>query len=93
MPKKNNLSHLILQQNVLTVLLVTFAVIGLWVGFTIYFSYSQTTLTPTDISLIAPLTPKLDSALFLTLKNRKTWSDSELAGFSASTTSASLVTP
>lgn len=84
MKKPTNLTGLMLQQNVLMVLLLTLVVIMLWVGFTIYFSYSKTTITPTDAQLIAPLSPKLDSKLFDTLKTRKSWSDDELNSFQTS---------
>lgn len=81
MAKKTTFSNLILQQNIMTLLLITLVVIAVWVGFSIYFSYSRTTITTTDAALIAPLTPKLDSALFEKLKSRKSWSDAELSSF------------
>lgn len=81
MKKKNTLASLLFQQNVLTLLLLTMVVIALWVGFSIYFSYSKTTIAPTDATLIAPLTPRLDSALFDQLSQRKTWSTQELDSF------------
>lgn len=82
MAKKLTLSSLILQQNVLSILLLTLVVIMFWVGISIYFSYSRTTVTPTDAALIAPLTPRLDSNLFERLKSRKSWSQAELSSFS-----------
>lgn len=81
MAKKRTLTSLIVQQNVLAVLLLTLMVIMVWVGFTIYFSYSKTTVTTTDAALIAPLTPRLDSELFDQLAARKSWSEAELSNF------------
>src|SRR5258708_29596318 len=81
MKKKLTLTNLVLQQNILTLLMLTFVVVGLWVGFSIYFSYSKTTIGTTDATLIAPLTPKLDSTLFAALAARKHWSDDELSSF------------
>ena len=84
MKKKSTLTSLFLQQNILTLLLLTFVVIGIWVGFSIYFSYSKTTIGTTDAGLIAPLNPKLDSTLFTKLAARKTWTDQELSSFTPS---------
>lgn len=81
MAKKQTLTTLIFQQNILTLLLLTLVVVAVWVGFSIYFSFSRTTVTPTDAALIAPLTPRLDSALFERLSARKSWSEAELSSF------------
>lgn len=93
MKKKQTLTSLFLQQNVLSILLLTFAVIGVWVGFSIYFSYSKTTIAPTDAALIAPLTPKLDGTLFDKLATRLAWSDQELSGFTPSVVVAQTPQP
>jgi hypothetical protein len=84
MAKKTTITNLIFQQNILTILLLTLVVVGAWIGFTIYFSYSKSTVTTTDAALIAPLTPKLDSALFDKIATRKSWTESELNSFQPS---------
>lgn len=86
MKKKKTLASLLLQQNILSILLLTFVVIGVWVGFSIYFTYKKTTIAPTDVSLIAPLTPRLDGKLFDTLSARLTWTEEELSSFTPSIT-------
>jgi hypothetical protein len=84
MSKKKSFSALLMQQNILSVLLLTVVVIVAWVGFSIYFSYSKTTLTPTDTQLIAPLNPRLDATLFDKIAVRRTWTSEELDNFSPS---------
>jgi hypothetical protein len=79
--KKQTLSSLVFQQNVLFVLLCTFVVVIIWVGGTIYFSYSKSTITTTDAGLIAPLNPRIDGTLFQQIGTRKTWSSTELEQF------------
>ncbi len=93
MAKQQTLSSLILQQKFLSILLLTLVVVAVWVGFTIYFSYSRSTVTTTDAALIAPLTPKLDSTLFTRLSARKSWTDAELASFQPSVVVTTTGTP
>lgn len=81
MKKRLNLPTLLFEQRLLTILLTTLIAIFVWVGFSIYFSYRKTTLTPIDSSRIEPLNPKLDSTLFETLKSRISWTDEELNQF------------
>lgn len=85
MKKTPTLQSLILQQNVIYILAITFIVVAIWVGFSIYFSYSKSTITSTDMSLIAPLTPTIDTHVFDVISQRKTWSDQQLQNFPIST--------
>lgn len=82
MSKPTTIKSLIWQQNILSIMLLTVAVIVIWVGFTIYFSYSNTTITETDSQLIAPLNPRLDTTIFDRLKTRLTWTTDDLSNFS-----------
>ncbi|PWU23653.1 hypothetical protein C5B42_02230 [Candidatus Cerribacteria bacterium 'Amazon FNV 2010 28 9'] len=81
MKKTPTVGSLVRQQRVLTILLLTVTVIVIWVGFSIYFSYSKPTTTQTDVQLTTPLNPRIDATLFDTLAARKHWSSDELNSF------------
>ncbi|MEP7166895.1 MAG: hypothetical protein ABI758_02875 [Candidatus Woesebacteria bacterium] len=84
MKKRLTFKQLLFEQQILGILLFSVLVVFLWVVSTIYFSYTKSTLTSEDETVVIPLSPIIDDRPLQVLSSRRWWSDSDLQSFAVS---------
>ncbi len=84
MKKRLTFHQLLFEQQILGILLFTILVVFLWVISSIYFSYSESTLSKDDTITVVPLTPTIPDKPLQDLNARKWWTDEELNQFTVS---------
>lgn len=84
MKKKKTLQSLLFEQQVLAILVFTIMVLFIWIGASIYFAYTKSSLEVDETYPTQPLNPRIDVSALEQIQQRKWWKPEELTNFSPS---------
>lgn len=84
MKKKKTLQSLLFEQQVLAILVFTVLVLFIWIGASIYFAYTKSSLEPDETYPVQALNPRIDIAPLEQIAQRKWWKPEDLGSFELS---------